>query len=64
MSLLALISAAACADAMSESPPAAEEMEESPKSFEFPLSKDAAAKCERASIFFDEWRLGILIPQF
>ncbi|KAM0891559.1 hypothetical protein ACQ4PT_026318 [Festuca glaucescens] len=35
--------AAACADAMSESPPA-EEMEESPKSSEFPLSKDVAAK--------------------
>lgn len=36
--------AAACADAMSESPPSTEEKEESPKSFEFPLSKDLAAK--------------------
>uniref|UniRef100_A0ACD5UMZ2 Uncharacterized protein n=1 Tax=Avena sativa TaxID=4498 RepID=A0ACD5UMZ2_AVESA len=34
---------AACADAMSESPPT-QEKEESPKSFEFPLSKDLAAK--------------------
>ncbi|VAH45504.1 unnamed protein product [Triticum turgidum subsp. durum] len=33
----------ACPDTMSESPPS-EEKEESPKSFEFPLSKDLAAK--------------------
>lgn len=33
----------ACPDTMSESPPT-EEKEESPKSFEFPLSKDLAAK--------------------
>ncbi|KAM0832950.1 hypothetical protein ACQ4PT_064571 [Festuca glaucescens] len=39
---------AACADARSESPPA-EEMEESPKSFEFPLSKDVAAKSDGGS---------------
>ena len=45
--LVYLISTAACADAMSmsESPPTEETEEVSPKSFEFPLSKDLAAKC-------------------
>uniref|UniRef100_A0A3B6AWT7 TPX2 central domain-containing protein n=1 Tax=Triticum aestivum TaxID=4565 RepID=A0A3B6AWT7_WHEAT len=38
----------ACPDTMSESPPT-EEKEESPKSFEFPLSKDLAAKSDVGS---------------
>ncbi|CAM0905987.1 unnamed protein product [Alopecurus aequalis] len=41
--------AAACADAMSESPPAEEKDEESPKSFEFPPSNDLAAKSDGGS---------------